>query len=885
MRSRVAFAVLWFLASCGGDDAKPASEPVADALGGEVGMGPADVAQVPPDVEAELAEADLGGSADLAPDIAAVPDMAADDIAADVAAIDVPPDAPPWNYEKIATVTVPGAPLPVPVPPDAKAGPFGEGVWVLPNGRILVPAGKQVQLGAYPMGVLAHPNGKAVYVSNDGMAGRSVMVYAPDKGEIVQTVPRKDLYRFMALTKDGKQLYASGGPQSDLWRFDVQDDGTLGAVKAYDISKLGFYGVAPSPDGASIYGLVANAPLQNKGDGTAIELRRLDAETGALAWKVPVAASPYALALAPDGAHAYLTSWREGGVQRVDLASGVTPTKADLATFGKHAQGLAIAPDGGRIYASAVDSDRVAAIDTKTMTVLATASVGLSDEGPNGRDPGFMAVSPDGKRLYVVCAMSNEVVVFDAAALTKIGTIPVGWYPSGVDVSPDGQTLYVVNGKGTGLPPWDDSLSVMKAYVGTMSVVPLPSDATLAANVAVVQGASLGVSGLGRIEPTPDEAKVLPKSGPSPLIQHVVYLMRENKTFDVHLGDLGKPGVQAEPKWTLFGSEYTPNLHQLANEYCLLDNFYTDGDYSTQGHCYATAAKASDHIEKFYTLASSGKSVNPAFCVSSDSVPGNGFIFPNLIAHGRTTRAFGMAAGMGDDYLFLNVLDNEFPGLIFNTSVKDVVKADYFVTWLAANELPDFTFILLPNNHTCCGDMPEMPSPKSMIADNDEATGRVIEALSKSKYWDSTVIFIFEDDPQTGADSVYYHRSELVVVSPWVKKGHVVHTHHAMGSVHATMEHALDVSPLTELDAFATPIWECFSSEKQGGKYAHIPRLYPETLNRDEKKKKPMHKAWKRMRFDLPDQNPELGRVLWEMYTGKRAPWPDLHLEPDGDAD
>ena len=425
--------------------------------------------------------------------------------------------------------------------------------------------------------------------------------------------------------------------------------------------------------------------------------------------------------------------------------------------------------------------------------------------------------------------------------------------------------------------------------MGTLSVIPLPDDVELVQGQKDVLDNMVGVTGQGRLPQTPESKAVMPTTGASPQIKHIVYIMRENKTFDVELGDVGTTikDVKADPKYAIFGEEFTPNLHKLAAQYCLLDNFYTDGDYSATGHGYATAGKPSDYIEKFYGLPSA----DPTWNVGKISAPGQGFLFANLLAWGYSAADFGEIVGMNQEYLFENILQADYPGVVFNLGVKDEDRANFLVDWFKTHDLPTFMFILLPDNHTCCGGTPDHVSPRSMIADNDLATGIVIDALSKHPAWHETVAFIFEDDPQDGGDSVAYHRSPLIVVSPWVKHGTVVHDHHATGSIHATLERMLDVTPLTELDALASPIYGCFTDKPDDGPFTKLDRLYPDTLNKDEKGKiwsKGIQDAWDTMKFDAPDQNRGLGRLLWLMYKGTPAPWPNWlvgHAGADVDAD
>ncbi len=765
------------------------------------------------------------------------------------------------------------------IPTTFTVGQFQPGVWVLPNGRLLTPAGDQVELKSYAMGIVAHPNGKFAYISNDREDGPSLQVVDLAQKKVVQTVPRPDLYRFLVVSPDGQYLYASGGPEATSWRMKIAADGTLTEDRSYSPNH-GFFSIALSPDGKKLYGVTSYATLGKAGTQL---FSGYDADTGANLFSVLTATTPYDLVVTPDGKFAYYVTWRDGNVQRVDLANPTSPTEADTLPLGFNAQGIVVSPDGKTLWASIVEADEVAQIDAATLKLVKRIPVGMAplDQplmSPRGRDPGLMALSPDGKRLYIVCAMSNEVSVVDTAAGKVIGAIPVGWYPSGVAVTADGKSLLVANAKGVGLPPWDGSTSVEKAYIGTLSIIPTPDDAALIQGQKDVLDNMIGVTGLGRLAQTPESKVVLPEKGPSPQIKHIVYLMRENKTFDAELGDIGTTlkEAKADPKFTIFGEEFTPNLHKLAANYCLLDNFYTDGDYSATGHGYATAGKPSDYIEKFYGL--SDKGADPTWNVGKLSAPGQGFLFSNMLAYGYTAASFGEIVGMNDPYIFENVLQGDYPGLVFNLGVKDVDKANYFAEWIKTHDLPTFTFLSVPNNHTCCGGTPDKESPRSMVADNDLGTGIIIDALSKSPYWHETVVFIFEDDPQDGGDSVAYHRSPLLVVSPWSKKGTVLHDHFATAGIHATLERMLDVTPLTELDALASPIYGCFTDKPDDGPYQKLDRVYPVTTNAQEKGKKwskGIQKAWDEMQFDAPDQNRGLGRLLWLMYKGTPAPWPN----------
>ena len=797
------------------------------------------------------------------------------------------------EYAKKPSVPIIAPPSRFGLDPTLPPGPTkdpktGQQVWVLPNGRLLTPAGKQVFLGAYPMGVTFHPNGAIAYVANAGKA-KAVQVVDLAAGTVIQTVNEVFVYRWLTFSADAKYLYASGGPKSPAFRYAVAADGKLSKDKTY-AKEYGCHGFAPSPDGKGVYCAVLTGKV-TAGSKSQPALWRFNSETGELASAAILQAAPYDIAVALDGKAVYTVSWAPGLVQRVDTSTWADPPLEQALHLGFNAQSLALSVDGKRLYASSVEGDFVAVIDTHNWGILTKISLNLSNlvgMAPQGRDPGWMALSPTGTRLYVACAMSNEIVVIDTKSASVVGSVPVGWYPSGVAVDSTGSKLVVVNAKGTGFPKgWQDG-SLDEGYMGTLNVIEVPTDPQLKILQAEVYDNMVGLTGIGRV-PMPAEVQtVLPESGGSSPIKHVIYLMRENKTFDVQLGDLAGEitGITADPKYALFGEEYTPNLHKLAKEYCVLDNFYTDGDYSATGHSYATAGKASDYIEKHYRLGDKGAEVT--WGVGASSRPGRGNFFQQVMAHGLTARSYGEIVGMWDAYSLTQVLHQEYPGLVFSMSVPDIDKAKWFAQEIKGKDLPNFAVLSVPANHTCCGGDPQWPSPKSMVADNDEATGVIIEALSLHKDWTSTVVFIFEDDPQDGGDSVAYHRSPLIVVSPWAKRGHLNKTHHAIGAIHATMERALDITPLTELDALAAPIYGCFAGKPDTTAYQHVPRLYPNTLNKDEKNKKWTKKIaaqWAQIGPKTFDDAPGLGRLLWEMYTGKVAPWPLLRYSPFDDAD
>jgi hypothetical protein len=353
--------------------------------------------------------------------------------------------------------------------------------------------------------------------------------------------------------------------------------------------------------------------------------------------------------------------------------------------------------------------------------------------------------------------------------------------------------------------------------------------------------------------------------GPSP-IEHVVLIVRENKTYDALLGDL-ETG-DGNPDLVLYGEDVTPNLHALARRFAHHDNFYDDGEDSTQGHLWLTSAFVNDYMER---MNLSGGDFD-ADVMMEAGAPDFGTFFTHLLRHGVPFRNYGEVVGTMGQWNGQRVMEHtdlRFPGLFFNLSVKDEEKADYVAARLVDDEdFPSFVFIGLPNDHTF-GTRPGRPTPESMVNDNDYATGLLVDRISRSRFWPSTAIFIVEDDPQQGADHVDYHRSILVVASPWAKRAHVSSVHGSIPSLLRTIELILGLPPMCRYDALATPLWDAFSPVPDFEPYTVLPRTIADAVNPVDA---PGAAASMRMDFSGPDRNPGLGAVLWLARKGTPIP-------------
>ncbi|HUJ24539.1 MAG TPA: alkaline phosphatase family protein, partial [Myxococcales bacterium] len=356
--------------------------------------------------------------------------------------------------------------------------------------------------------------------------------------------------------------------------------------------------------------------------------------------------------------------------------------------------------------------------------------------------------------------------------------------------------------------------------------------------------------------------------------KHVILVLKENKTFDAYFGDF--PGAEASRDFLEWGEQVTPNQHALARQFCLLDNFYVESEQSVEGHFWATAQTTTDYFERTWAAPWGGHVIAPmplppGGLTPLDS-PANGFIFDALAAAHVPYTSYGEFVGAaGDLSSHINLSFVDFPTNFLARA--DTEKLPVFLAALNAGKLDPFTFIALQYDHTF-GLEPGKPTPDSMIADNDLATGRLVEAVSHSPYWSDTLILITEDDPSGSADHVDSHRSFALVVSPWAQRGKVSHVRGSFPSLAATYERALGVQPLNALDAQAEPLWDCLSGTSDATPFSALPANVAPALN-------PSMPRARVHDFSAVDRA-KLGVELWR-HARPDAPPPKALLDEDDD--
>ena len=627
-------------------------------------------------------------------------------------------------------------------------------------------------------------------------------------------------------------------------------------------------------------------------------------------------------------------STREGSVAVIDPGSGLVIK--DIIV-GLHPNEIISDKKGRFLYVTNSNSDNVSVISTSTDKVTETISVRLQPEiNPYfGDSPNGLCLSPDQSVRYVANGMDNALAVVGlgkkSAGKTRLktsivrGFIPTGAYPSGINISGSGH-LYVGNIEGNGIhiglknPDGEKLIYNSHHMLATVSVIPIPDKHDLEAYTdTVIAVNDLSRSLLAREKPRPDmNPKPVPERiGEPSVFRHVLYIIKENRTYDQILGDM-KEG-NGDPSLCTYGEEVTPNTHKLCREFLLLDNFHVSGKCSAEGHQWTDASIVTDYIEKnMYVWLRSYPHVQEDALVYAPT----GFIWDNGLKHGKTVRIYGEAASpyfresnvtWTDVYRkYINGEKVDFENHTTIEPVRDILcpdypsygphvftdnmRADVFIKELKeyeameGDQLPELIIMALPNDHTA-GTRPGSPTPRAMVADNDLALGRIVEAVSKSKFWANTVIFVVEDDSQGGWDHLSAYRTVAMVISPWSRLKKTISTHYTQPSMVRTIEQMLGMPPMNIQDAIANPMADCFATRPDLAPYYSVPNNIPiDEMNKplSQLSGRELHFAKKSMLplFDNVDRGNDdlLNRILWHAAKGN-APYPARNAGAAGDSD
>ncbi|MBT2700750.1 bifunctional YncE family protein/alkaline phosphatase family protein [Bacillus sp. ISL-40] len=750
-------------------------------------------------------------------------------------------------------------------------GPKADGTAVTSHGWPVTPSGNQVTLGDFPMGGVLSPDHRYLIVSNDGQGEQSLQVVDVNTQKVVQTIPYKSpesLYFGVAFSSDGKTVYASAGGNNKIRVYGFEN-GTLteqSPIMLKDSSKTNFYpaGISVSRDGKSLF--VANNLNHS--------VSKIDLATNQIVKTTAVGKHPYAAVMSNDGKSLYVSNWGESSISVVDPE---TLTIKGTIPVGLHPNAIIENAANGMIYVSNSDSDSVSIIDTKQQKEIKTISLSPYKNAPAGSQPNALTLSEDSKTLYVTNGGNNDVAVIDLQKGEVKGLIPTAWYPSGIYLHDD--KLMVLNAKGLGAGSNREGQYIGNMMKGTMSFIDVPDDKQLKKYTKQVEKNNevykpTGFSG--------SEKFPIPRfEGQESPIKHVIYVIKENRTYDQVFGDMEKGN--GDPSLTIFGKDITPNIHKLADQFVLLDNFYANAEISAQGHNWSTAAQSNDYVEKNWLANYSGRNRGYDFEGGNEAAyPKAGFLWTNASRSGVSFRSYGefvnydkntgkyvaAEASMGNNF------DPDYPS--YNLKISDLTRLDAwkeeFKQYEANGNLPQLQIVRLPNDHTL-GTKPGELTPQAMVAQNDYALGQLVDMVSNSSYWKDTAIFVTEDDAQNGWDSVDAHRTTSLVISPYTQTGRVDSTMYDTTSMLRTMEMILGMKPMTQFDASAVPMVNSFTQKPNFSPFKVEEPTYP--LDRKNGETAPMAQESKKLDFSGVDHadSEKLNKILWKATKGDK-PYP-----------
>jgi YVTN family beta-propeller protein len=774
-------------------------------------------------------------------------------------------------------------------------GPKPDVTSVTPEGWKVTPAGRQTKLGPGPMAVAASPRGNLVLVADGGYSDHALLAIDPATGSVIQKIKAPggksvggpwniswghshSYYAGLVFSPDGSQAWASDGAGSSLHTYTISGR-TLTEGRRIrltdNVGNAGAYpaGIAANAEASRLY-VVGNL------DDT---LYVVNPNTGSVVRTVPVGHLPFGVALSSDGSRAFVSNWGAETVSVVDVGSAKVVRTVHV---GLHPSAIAASPTKQEIYVANSDSDSVSVLDAGTGAVRRTIDLRPYANAPMGASPNALVVSPDGSTLFVTNAGDNDIAVVSLSGNPRVeGLIPTAWYPDGIALNPSGNSIFAINMKGLGIGPNNDpNVYWVTRMRGTLSTIPVPSSTALAAYTARVRS-----NDRFDTPPTVARGSVIPaEPGGSSPIKHIIYVMKENRTYDQVLGDL--PKGNGDPSLAIYGQDVTPNQHELSSRFVTFDNFYADAEVSADGWSWVNAANANDYIQRNWWLDYNGYGRPYDFGGFDENttagIPAAGYLWDSLARAGVSYRNFGFFMDNP-----VNVPES-MPALKGHTDPKyigwDLLVPDQtridrwlhvFQGYEQQDSMPTVQFVYLPSDHTYS--TTQHAKPSAYVADNDLAMGKLVDAVSHSQFWGSTAIFAVEDDAQDGPDHVDAHRSTAYVISPYTQTGKVDSTFYSSVSVLRTMELLAGVPPMSQFDAAANPMDAAFSSTPNMRPYTAVDPSV--SLTATNGPNAPGAKASARIDFSEPDRIPmgTMNRILWKAARGRHSRMPaPVHSMP-----
>jgi YVTN family beta-propeller protein len=758
---------------------------------------------------------------------------------------------------------------------------------IIPSRQGITPAGLQSVFESRVNGVAFSEDGRSVYAATLGQNSSHVFQIDLETNHMVDVIDSPVSVGMQGLA------YDPGSHSPMMSGLSGGAKGKNSVVQLVSLNSGKSTVIAERLGDHQAGGLGIGATKNNQGQRLAVvaltfndEAAVIDLETRQIVTTIRTGIAPFSAVVGHDSSVAYVSNWggrfpkqgertavtgpeehadqvlvdehglvNSGTVARVDLLSGKVTSTVEV---GLHPSGMAWDEALQRLYVANSNSDTISVVDTKTNHLIETITLQPFNKKVAGISPESVALAPDHSALYIACAGINAVGVVSLKNPHPhvAGFIPTGWYPEDVVVSPDGKFIAVSTllGVGTG---WNSpnllarekrdgmkpELNIHRRYVhadrGTVHIIPVPDEDELERySIAVAEDNHLGLPGelMPNLSPRANTApRPIPaRLGEPSTIDHVVYIIKENRSYDQYFGSLGKGN--GDPSLNQYQDDVIPNQRKLAKEFVLLDNFFANGGNSADGHQWLTQAAETDYA---YWPGYNGRSY-PKNGDDPLAFAGSGFLWDHLIANHKTFADFGEYVGeMGgkNGDLRAKLLDqykqgSDFPDTFhtkapiaelnqylipdfpsYGLKVPDVTRARIFLRhlkeWEHQGNMPNLTMVQMPSDHTE-GTTPGFSTPKACLADNDLAVGQIVEGISHSRFWKSTLILIVEDDAQDGLDHVDGHRTVALAVSPYTKRGSIDSTFYSQVSMVKTIEMIFGVRPMSVFDLIANDMRASF---------------------------------------------------------------------------
>ncbi len=769
---------------------------------------------------------------------------------------------------------------------------------ILPRQWTLRPAGTSTNLGDKPMSIAVSPDNRYAAILHCGLSRRhEVKIFDLATDIQVHRVLLNNAWYGIAFAPDGKHFYVSAGADDAIVQYDF-NNGILDHPTRFYLSKDTSTLLYPSGiaiDNKNQYAYIAE---QYGNKLVSLDLVKPEHSVSVIAAFADPHAYPYKVVLPPNGKTAYVSLWGGKAVAEIDLGKNIVhqiPTDA-------HPNEMVLTKNGERLFVACANSNDVNVIDTKSRKVTEKLNGALYPNMPEGSTPNALTLTPDEKTLYVANADNDDLAVFDVSQphhAKSLGFIPTGWYPTAVIVSPKKEIL-VANAKGnSSLPDVDgpkpgieiknaqhNSQYIGNLLKGSLSFIPEPNEAQLKEYTRQAYLCSPLRQDLLPVHAeknNPIPAKV---GDPSP-IKDVVYIIKENRTYDQMFGDM--PEGNGDTSLCLFGENVTPNLHKIAREFVLFDNLYADAEISATGHEWSTGAYVTDFVEKSWPPQYGGHD-HPGKRLgykAEGSDPVNdgdaGHLWNRAKEAGITYRSYGewvddggpQGKGHTNDPVLKGHFDPYYTGWNLDTSDLDRVTQfqKEFKEFEKNGELPRLIIIRLPNDHTS-GTSKGKLTPTAYQAVHDLAMAEILELLSHSQFWKQMAVFAIEDDAQNGSDHVDAHRTEGLIAGPFVKRNFVDHRLYSTTSFLRTMELILGLKPMSQFDAGALPLYASFTNVPNDKPYEKVAeRVSLTEINED---KAPMQKQSSLLNFKKEDANPDIlfNEIIWKSVKGTNSEMP-----------